>query len=1082
MIFRFPDAAVLCRVLSTTIPKDLAKSPAEVVYDGQAILIKTSTRLSKVTSDALAAAGVTKTTNKEIGGQPVKTWYETVPLIPARVPQETPAVFLAPASELTHVLGDNDSEIVWLDDADNTRAVVYLTKPPYHILLRAADRENGLQAFINHRPGVWVEVGYTHPFLDKLKFDADKITLIPRHEEEIYLSKLPTSGGVRTFQLQPCPALKQRDELLEKIKIQLKLAEGGIPEASLWVVSHEDFYELISSADEKNIESLQVAMTEKFVVLRWPEKMSYKPLLNPAGSIGYAKHRSVADLYLPTDYRVFPPLRKNVLESLVAPDQRRCVWLSADGVNGDFVPESLPIAAFKPIKDYYEYSAPETTAQGWWDARKETFPFKSFYSESNPPKEKEKPAEPEEAPKPRPKPAFVAPARPATELPKVVVAPKKVVPNDWRIRREELEKQFLALTEPADHPDRREIWVGLAEANTGEERLLEASICRLQAIWMSNAEDTVTQLAAWAKAELGEEPENITAARFDKLLDAPTAKSGEHHRVLAWFLWFVMRPNPPKWIHSRLAAVSRYIEDRSPQMSLKLSWITARAISHLAGDDILGLARSRDRLLQQILDNGPLPEKELPMFLRVSGAGVVSISLPKIHQLQAAIEKWSSGYPVNKPYVELILAFAYAKLGDHDRCLRLQTSAQETQSTPANTPMRTTVRDILLDSYRYRIDQACRRMSGGLLPPEIVSRVEALRNQKGSKDSAGHDQVADAICTVNTMIGRSQILEPQMFVDAYDQWQEASDPLVGKIAAIVNSTDPKAIAGPAMALIKATPDAHPRLLRHFLPVAPRVSEEFALALAEMVPPTLAAIANADKVKVSFRGQLLNSAMIAAGHYGLEKTASAVVDCFIQHVRAETGMSKAHLVASATGQTLGVLRKLGLGDSVEKLVTALADSIGVDKLNAKTSYAATTLQAMISIAGGWLAIRRPEKALPTINTAREILLGSRGVRPDPHGYARPVMAYLSVSLGLDDGIDRCIEFFEKMPTGAIANALASSEHYTQYYLEIVETVAVAISSDTSGLGAFGKAWLDDDELSIRKRIHSDVAKARLAAGL
>src|SRR5207249_2793326 len=57
------------------------------------------------------------------------------------------------------------------------------------------------------------------------------------------------------------------------------------------------------------------------------------------------------------------------------------------------------------------------------------------------------------------------------------------------------------------------------------------------------------------------------------------------------------------------------------KLGVRAAWLAALALARLAGGDLLGLARARDRLLDRLLAHGHSGELDLPGFLRFDRAG-----------------------------------------------------------------------------------------------------------------------------------------------------------------------------------------------------------------------------------------------------------------------------------------------------------------------------------------------------------------------------------------------------------------------------------------------------------------------------
>src|SRR5947209_20062272 len=97
----------------------------------------------------------------------------------------------------------------------------------------------------------------------------------------------------------------------------------------------------------------------------------------------------------------------------------------------------------------------------------------------------------------------------------------------------------------------------------------------------------------------------------------PTA--GEAREFAALLTWLSYKSPPPTWFRDRLPAAQKYLEAHERKLPVRAVWLAASRLAALAGADTLGLARVRDRLLQRLLEEGLVAEKELPRFLRYAG-------------------------------------------------------------------------------------------------------------------------------------------------------------------------------------------------------------------------------------------------------------------------------------------------------------------------------------------------------------------------------------------------------------------------------------------------------------------------------
>src|SRR5690606_13142380 len=104
-----------------------------------------------------------------------------------------------------------------------------------------------------------------------------------------------------------------------------------------------------------------------------------------------------------------------------------------------------------------------------------------------------------------------------------------------------------------------------------------------------------------------------------------------------------------------------------------------------SGGDVLALARARDRILERLHQQGLSPEAELPAFLRTQGGTAgqrFRVVRERVGQLHETARAWAGrslrlASPKTLHYVDLLFAYAAARLGESQRCLALAERAQK---------------------------------------------------------------------------------------------------------------------------------------------------------------------------------------------------------------------------------------------------------------------------------------------------------------------------------------------------------------------------------------------------------------------
>jgi cellulose synthase operon protein C len=193
-----------------------------------------------------------------------------------------------------------------------------------------------------------------------------------------------------------------------------------------------------------------------------------------------------------------------------------------------------------------------------------------------------------------------------------------------------------------------------------------------------------------------------------------------------------------------------------------------------------------------------------------------------------------------------------------------------------------------------------------------------------------------------------------------------------------------------------------------------------------------------------------------------------------------------------GECVRSLRRLGLRDEIDKLLSQLLDAIlgKASFKDLKSKYVGKAdqwlkaLQAMLNVASGWLTFGLMERALPILDEARTEILSPVANKTRPQDFTNLVRAYVSaVGHGpTENGLHRILEIFHKMEPSKVTNPFTTGSFYSRFHLNITEDVVLAVVSDDFALGSAGRRWLEDDEFLVRQRIHRDMRTILAGSGL
>ncbi|MBX3399682.1 MAG: hypothetical protein KF873_13145 [Gemmataceae bacterium] len=1143
MIFLFPnDDALRLAIASGLVPSATpAKSSRD---DAGCIYVETNAKLPERNRADLKKLGVLGSTRHGGTTADHATWYSIVPLEaesgPPAVESQATVLFELPAKLLPSIVGEmlrlgNDRQSFrLLEHGGESRALLRVVGPPYYTLLRALDRldgDVGLRAYLERAPRVWIEIGASHPFAARIVPADGQFVLIGRPNEWRFLD----DGDFRDVydfadvRLPTLPNSWSEGPTPERLAVPLKLVAGHAADsAELWVLRGTAFTVLeafVRDADARQLEQLRFAVGEAngatIAVVAVASTRKTPPVLALPGVESYKSYWRIPNLFVPVGARLHPPLRRDVVSRLLAADSDRRVWL-APGTEGAFTPESIAENAFRPLADWVEYivDSHAVPLREWIGSAE--FDFEGFVCSDGGPAAKVGPTRspkdtPDEGDKNAPATKSARKTASRKEPAKKDLQPFEPVtvvtrpPDEWKVRCDELERQFRELDGTLDAPDRVVLWPLLAEANAGmgEDRRGEAAICWLNAMWGIGG-PTATLLSGWLQSESPNS--KVTAEEFDLRFGLKNPTPAQARAATALFLAAAHAQPVPDWLRARLPVVRDYLETNEARLPVRAVWLAATRAAQLARGDALGLARVRDRLLDRLLEKGLSAEQDLPSFLRFAGVQnsermrVVRERMVEIHGSARAWAERSLKPSMAGPsqndsactlaYLDLFFAFGLAKLGEPTAAQSLLEQARVTLSSPKPKPEQAIVANYLFKAFKSRIEEALAGKPGtSATSRELLDELEAIR-KKGTKTVNDPHTISHYV--IGRMREQSTILEPREKTDPYSEWMKLEE-LIQELVALPRIADPAALARRIRELHKfglkgtATDETRLAVLSHSLRLAPRVGADFTAELLQYVLATMtaadpkSALATMETRKL---GRLFESALFLAAHFDRRELLRELVDGVFAVALAKPDDQRYELVNYFAGRCLASLRKVGLRDEIDRLLLRFQDEIlkgrSLDQL--KTLYAskpdlwADALTTMLNLSAGWLTFGLMEQAAPILEAVRAEI--HDGARYSAQRYVNICRAY-AATLGqspTDFGIPRLAELFSIVDPARVTNTFTSAPYYSRLHLNLVEEVVLAIVSDDFALGHSGQRWLDEDELLVRRRIHQDMRATVQTAGV
>jgi hypothetical protein len=1152
MILVFPETSTLELVMTSgIIPGSMLVTAARTSRDGNGrVFVESDEKLPKSAIADLTRLGVVG--SKRHAGEPlsVSCWPELLPLVrvtPPPISGNTPVLFAVPnEDELGHLiremlrLGNDRQTLQWLrrrDDAESApRLFLRVVSPPYYSLLRAIDATvPGLTAYLEQAPQVWVPYGYSHPLGAKLQLPESQILLLgePGSWQFLERERFQDVYEFLEISLPGSGVTWESTAPKKKFQVPLRLTPSNTTELpSLWVLrdnAEESVDTIVRDLDERIAQRLKFAIGHhadgrKIIVVRTLPGKQNPPTITFPGAIGYRPYWKLPNLYVPVGCRLHPTLRRDQIRERLAADSDQLVWLHPDG-QGGFTPESLPEDSFRPLDDWVEYviEAHQQVLQHWIEHCR--FDFEPFIC-----KESVTPVKPRPPIKSHPgdqskkeasqrlvQPPDREPPPSGSSASQPLVPPRmqsiKTTAESWENRRKELERQFLAREGPLDDPERLPLWRELARANAALGESAQSAICWLHAIW-ELPDIPADFLQEWVRCEFPERTTPIDAAMIDGML-AIREPLPAQLRAFAVSILAVSHTEPvPAWFLSRAESLRRYFQPRYQQLSARLAWLTELQLSRLAGTDLLGMARVRDGLLQQMLESGLNLDQELPLFLRTTNLQVseqiraIQQRAMSLHRLLVAgterIGKTSpaaaSDSGCTAGYIHFLFAFAFARLGNHGRSQELLERGRKALSGLSKPELQIAA-DFLADGFAYRIQQAMtNHPANGPFPPDLLARLDKIHREGSPTTGTPTSPYRLASYAIDRMREQSRILEPQEKFNPYAAYQPQSDAIRQALVELPTIRNPSLLSHRIRTLYQhgigrsGMSDAETRflVLLEGLPLAGRVGEQFTVELLGWVPEAMQLAGGSVPDLPRKQGQMLERALYLAAHFDHREIVPGLIDQFMKLLRSRTEEQRFELVTIVAGQCLRSLRKLGMSYEIDRLLRRihqeLCQGLTLSQLRSKYAaqqdLAAKLLQALLNLAGGWLSYGLTEPAEPILEDARMVLLSKPGWKIGPLEYTRLIQAYIAAVSQLPGvaGLDRVTDFFEQLDWERIPNSFTTAPFYSRHHLNIAEEVVMALLHDDQTLGLVCQRWHDEDEYLIRRRIHRDMKRFLKSNGL
>ncbi len=1123
--------ALFLALTSGAVPAEVARKPVSAGFDDDnSVWVETTAKLPASAQSELKRLGAVACKTCAIAlDVSAANWLQLLPLVRDETPldswEKTTVLFdVSGGEELARLalemlrLGNERQCYRWLEatgktNGANGRALLRAVGPPYYSLLRAIDRMGGdsaPHAFVERAPGVWVEVGYRHPLEARIKPPKDKLLLLQTPRQWTTLTEEPFRDiyEMVEFQIPVTPTIWNESPLPHRITVAPRLRQAGPADgAELWVLRTEALDELnrfVQNAEAQLLERLSFAVGDKdgrsVVVLRARKTKQPLPIL-VLPSESYKTHLKLPNLFLPTGYILHPPLRRDVVRKLLAEDADRTTWL-VRGEDGRFAVESLPDDVFRPLSDWVDYvlDCDSDKLQAWVQASQ--FDFEPFVCDDEQPSKPTKPpaeekkrgaknaaATPKLPSKGDGATAFASPSKASGDDAGLGTPPAlaQYEPGEIESALQALEQEFLSLPNGLEDESRRALWPRLAELNAALNRTEDAVLCWLHALWDENAKEQWT--AAWFRAETCAAATHSTQAErswlqnreptgedLDRLLSLSEPTTADVRALAAYLCRSERCSSPPSSLLSRLPAIQLYLEKHEDLLPARAVWLAWYHLVRIADEDVLALARARDRLLERLFQFGVRPEQDVPSFLRFAGhpAGQqFRVVRQWMKRLPDIVHRWIEDNKdildrktPTSAYADLFVAFGLARIGEAREARKLLQRAGRSIQRAG------TVHSFLFRAYSIRIERALEgKPHSGPLPESLFADLE------------GMEPLSRYV--IERLRHNSRILEPDRQVDPYRYWYGRGGPLELALTELFDLSDRAELQTRIRALLdthskgRASKKDHAAVLRVGLELAPQLGEAFAREILDRALPAFNELPNpSDAADLAERAKYLEKALFAAAHFGSTEFVCPFVALFSQMLQSCGKAQTIESMAALAEQSFRSLRKVGMRDEIDALLRDMADLIlkGRDihaMLSAlgSESEAVGSLIALLHVAGAWYFFGRENLAEPVVMAARAVLFGEELLRSKQR---RDLACAYARTLGLASpaiAVPRLEEMFLRLK--GYTDTFTTSEHFSVVQMDLIEATVLASVNDDFTQGAEVRRWLDEDEHLLRQRIHGDV---------
>jgi cellulose synthase operon protein C len=1021
-------------------------------------------------------------------------------------------------------LGRHSVRICWLPSVEEGtgRVLVRVESPPALVVDRIS--EYGL-AYSEYSPGVWVQVGLSGSHLVPQETPPGEMLLVRVNTTEA-VSLGDFTPEIESLDLLPASSVQEARATAPRVETRMRLVPSADQDsARLWVLREDALGQLTAYCrvtHEQLLARFGVAVSATAgvpcVVLRALVGKGPPPLfVGPATA--FAPLLRLPNVFLPVGMRLAPVLRRDALRRGLAVRPDRVQWLHPFG-NGGFRLESLPDAAFHPLADWIDFRVPTAVAFGRPWAQSHRWEFEPFVEMAPKERKSRAPIPDVDTPtEPPPRPQLreraigwfrgIRRARrpidePLPEEPNIPVdeALRTALNQGDRLhharpeaisaaveRCQSLEARFLQAlpAQAADGPPDQ--WAELAAAYDAAGKHADAALCWLNALW-GQSQPTTLWAWGWLRSESKAARPEVRVIDPGPWLTTPPSP-GTTRAMAAWAVWAAVQSPPPPALADRGPELQARLEANEHWLPVRAAWLARSALARVGRGDVLGLARTCDRLSDRLLATGLSLELDTPSFLRFAGEGVrerfqearrwLADRRDLIHQwlVHAPADTWVRSDPNDaagplrqvglepdvahtRAYADLVLAWGLSRFAENATAETVR--KQGIGALPTGDPVHVALRD----GFDFRIAQVREgKPPGGPLPQPLLARINGL---------AGLPRYA-----IDKLREYSRVLEPTAHVGGYAETVfRKSQPASPADQVADLPTDRLNEELIRLLEVEAEKSGRPKLPGLMVAALERSAEWNETSvdpIFKLLPQALDATAG----QPGTGARLIDRGLEAAARWD---RAEAVRDLTGRFLRLSDEVRGWDVVETLTTPVVRALRRVGLQPYADRVLEHVAlrvhrgQPLGRARSERPVDWPAG-LRVLLQAAWGWYAAGRDEPAHSVLVEASRDLFAA----DTPSAQRTPLAFAYATALGqapVRVALGRLEEMFQRLRGIQVTGS--TNAYYALKPLMLVETAVRAVVSDEFALGPQVRSWLHADELAVRRRIRDDLKAVLATQGL